>query len=284
MTNPNLSIAVSDCSKTRRSIGRVYQKPGMAKPYNNKMRYAKATQGLLKGDLFPSITNIIDCKKLDLSEWKLYMMHTAIYANWRLYDGSNLSDILRTAKNASKDYTEATQRRGNEVHQAAEDYAMHGIKPTTWEHGGQEYFEGVVKFIDDFRPEFIAVEKTVYGETKDGLGYAGTIDFIARINGRIYAGDWKTSKEIHNDVGLQLAAGIKAHSMITDDGEGLEPNMSFDGAIAVHLGPDGYSVYLVDDVDHCWQEFSYMRNVWNWVAFGGEMDKPILSQVGPFLL
>src|SRR4029078_8760738 len=68
------------------------------------------------------------------------------------------------------------------------------------------------RFLDEFQPEYIAAEVTVFSPT---FGYAGTCDGFLRIGGTDYVVDYKSSREDVDgegnlkapfpEVGLQLA-------------------------------------------------------------------------------
>lgn len=277
MTNPQLSITVSDESSTRRSIGRVYQLP--TGDYPQKMRYAKAAEALSQNKVFPSITNIVSAKAIDLTGWAKFMMRKSIMEQWKDFNGSNLSSILSKAQKANDDYTTLACDKGSEVHLAAEEHILTGKTDHGFQFGGDPYYESFLQFCDDFKPKFISIETTVYGKTEDNLYYAGTIDFIAEINGKIVAGDWKTSKVLHEEVGIQLVAGMKAQKMVSDDGESLEEMIKVDKAIGVHLTADGYYVSEVNNLQYCWDTFQSLRRVWEWNAFNGNFQGNILKAV-----
>lgn len=275
MTNPNLSIEVSDCSKTRRKIGRIYQLPSGNLP--KKIRYAKAWEAIARKQCFPSITNVISAKAIDLTGWAKFMMGKHIRENMNTTD--NFNKLLSDAQGANDRYTQLACDKGSEVHLACEENILSGKEDHNFQYGGEPYYNGYEKFIEEFKPEFLSIETTVYGKTDDKLFYAGTIDFIARINGKIYAGDWKTSKVLHEEVGIQLAAGIKAQKMVGENNELINIPWEIEGAIGVHLIPDGYSVSKVEDLDYCWETFQSLRKVWEWNAFNGNFEKEQLKQV-----
>lgn len=277
MTNPHLSITVSDCSLTKRSIGRVYQLP--SGQYPTKMRYRQAAELLGCNQVFPSITNVISAKAIDLTGWATYMMRKSLMDNWNNFDGGNLNALLTTAQKASATYTQFACDRGSEVHLAAEENIIEGKTEHNFQYGGGKYYQSFLKFCEDFQPKFLSIETTVYGKTEDNLYYAGTIDFIAEINGKVIAGDWKTSKVLHEEVGIQLSAGIRATKMVSNDGSTLEPMMAVEGAIGVQLREDGYSVAIIDDLNYCWETFSSLRKVWEWNAFNGNFRSKQLKTV-----
>jgi len=64
----------------------------------------------------------------------------------------------------------------------------------------------VKSFIDwrnEVKPEVIATETTIFSEIH---GYAGTVDFVCRIDGVPYVIDFKTSKQVWKEYELQISA------------------------------------------------------------------------------
>jgi hypothetical protein len=64
----------------------------------------------------------------------------------------------------------------------------------------------VKSFIDwrnEAKPEVIATETTIFSERG---GYAGTVDFVCRIDSQLYVIDFKTSKQVWKEHELQISA------------------------------------------------------------------------------
>src|SRR5437660_6989959 len=56
---------------------------------------------------------------------------------------------------------------------------------------------------DEVKPEVIATETTIFSEIN---GYAGTVDFVCRIDGVLYVIDFKTSKQVWKEYEVQISA------------------------------------------------------------------------------
>jgi hypothetical protein len=139
-------------------------------------------------------------------------------------------DLIKNARNRDRD---AKASRGTVVHAAIESYlagtplSSEDIAARLEEERVPEALskqtaamvQGLRKFLDDFEPEIIWSEATVYSRTH---GYAGTTDII----GRLHIGDSrvpcvidvKTSKAIYNEVALQLCGYARADFVGLDDG------------------------------------------------------------------
>jgi hypothetical protein len=66
----------------------------------------------------------------------------------------------------------------------------------------------------------LAAEAKLYSRR---YGYAGTMDFPARVNGNLAILDWKTSAAIYPEYQLQVAAYTEAYEEMLFAGEGCEP-------------------------------------------------------------
>lgn len=118
-----------------------------------------------------------------------------------------LKDALK--KNGLMFYqrTNDAAKRGTTVHQALEDYALHGTIPNPGKvrEDWRGYIAGLAKWLGEVRPEFIETERAV-GSRR--LKVAGTRDTVVRIQGEegIELCDLKTSKRAYETHFLQLAA------------------------------------------------------------------------------
>lgn len=69
-----------------------------------------------------------------------------------------------------------------------------------------EECDAIKTFVDwrnEVKPESIAWDVTIFSEK---YGYAGTIDYICRIDGKVYIVDFKTSAEVWSEYELQVSA------------------------------------------------------------------------------
>ena len=111
---------------------------------------------------------------------------------------------------------EAAGDKGSKVHQAIEKLINGGaikmedrvLNPSTGELEEIEVaeYECLMSFTEWFKeakPEVIANEITAFN---DKIGYAGTIDMICRIDGKIYIIDFKTAQTVWPEHEIQLSA------------------------------------------------------------------------------
>lgn len=85
------------------------------------------------------------------------------------------------------------------------------------------------RFFDKHNIEIIQAESPRWSAT---YGYIGTGDLIARVDGKLSALDYKTSKRLYPKVFLQLAAYQKAY-------EEEFPNQQIEQRVGVNVGRDG---------------------------------------------
>lgn len=210
--------------------------------------------------MFPSITTVIGAgvPKPALVRWGPKMVARYVIENLAevVADAASLPEVAREKKlkEAPTRYTEARGKRGDEVHAWAEWYGGWQLGERLDEpevpEASQAALIGLKMFLNDWKPEFVHVEKTVVNKTK---GYAGTFDFIAWLNvhgvGRVLClGDYKTSKGVYPEVGLQLAAVRYAEVMLTPDGDGYreDPVPGVAMCVEVHILDGDYDVIPIE--------------------------------------
>ena len=92
---------------------------------------------------------------------------------------------------------------GNYTHEWIEKYIDKGVGILGTNYSVQAFLEWEEKF----KPEWIDSERKVYC---DRYKYAGTVDAVAKINGRVCVIDFKTSKKIYKPYHLQVTAYAQA--------------------------------------------------------------------------
>lgn len=138
----------------------------------------------------------------------------------------------------------------------------------------QVYADHYREFLDAFQPEFLHIEDTVWSETH---GYAGSFDWIAKIDGEVVIGDNKTTRSgVHEEVALQLAAYKHADYLLDVYGDRADLPVIEAGAV-FHVRPEGWNLYPVR-VDG--EVFSYFLTLlttfaWDKGAKRGVIGKPI---------
>ena len=110
-----------------------------------------------------------------------------------------------------------------------------------------------------YKPRWLLSEFTVWS---DSIGYAGTMDWAAEINGMLVLGDNKTGNWVYPDTAMQLAAGAKADFML--DAEGQEVELpKFDAFGILHIRPRFWEFpqYSNEAVDAWFEAFKGLKVV-----------------------
>jgi hypothetical protein len=119
------------------------------------------------------------------------------------------------------------------------------------------------QFINDYKPEWIEVERAVVSS----LGYGGRFDAIAYFDGCFWLLDFKTGKPYKFELMLQLAAYRYMDGMIVYDEEGwakdLEPMPVVDKCAGLYLTADGYQLVEVDADEDALVLFNHLLAVKN---------------------
>jgi hypothetical protein len=181
---------------------------------------------------------------------------------------------------------------GSTVHEMAEAYVLGAPFPAPTEEVAP-YLAGFRRWLDDFRPSFLAVEAPVFSRLQR---YAGTLDAIAEFDHPTLSAklglpvsrpiraliDYKTTGSgIYPEIGLQLAAYRYAETFVGLPTSDEEPLPEVDFAAAVWLQPDTYAFLPVRADEEVFRSFLYVREVYRWVdsIAPGVVGRPILPGV-----
>lgn len=145
-------------------------------------------------------------------------------------------------ENAKKAWTKARNKAGDsgkDTHAIIESLIKHGIESNDGYISGNFYSDTVdlenkqvfnfVQWATTNKVKFLESEKNIWSET---LWIGGIVDFVCEINGEIFVGDIKTSKEIYPTMYWQTSAYQLCLQEL-----GLYDNIK--GFKIVRLGKDG---------------------------------------------
>lgn len=190
---------------------------------------------------------------------------------------------------------DAAAELGTEVHDEAERLVLQLARDTglAWTQGRPlpawpEHLQGhmgtFVQFLDDFRPEYVATEATVFNRTQ---AYAGTLDAVMRlrIGGQplTVLVDYKSGNHVYPEVGLQLAAYRNAEFVGLADGVAEAPMPATDAGAVLHITPKAYRLRLVRVDDEIYRAFLHAREVFRWakVLAGTVLQQELVPSPAP---
>jgi hypothetical protein len=201
--------------------------------------------------------------------------------NWRTLERAAAVDLLKRAPDRTRD---AAGDKGTVVHRIME-LAARGERPDeVYDAAVAGYVTAGLAFLDEWQPEFLWHEATVFHPE---MGYAGTLDFIARLPGLgLVIGDYKTSKGVYSEVAVQLASYRYASHAVDEHHQRLEvPHV--DGAVVVHIKGDGtYEVRPVKADESAFETFGHCLAVCDWKSrrgvIGPKLAAPAPGPADPF--
>lgn len=219
------------------------------------------------GAVVPSITAC--CAMLDKSALKFWAAKVcAEYAdtNWQeLSAAPNRFDLIRNAPWRTAD---KAADAGNIVHGWIDEFIKTGAVPATELLAAsslttRRMWASFMRWVDVYQPEFTDAEFTVWS---DKFGYAGTMDWSAKIGKWLVLGDTKTGKGTYPEVGLQVSAGAFADYIIEPDGT-QRPIPSYDRFAVLHVRPTYVKLQPLQFIPECFEAFKAARQLKHWKDF-----------------
>jgi hypothetical protein len=195
--------------------------------------------------------------KPKLIGWAARMAADYAITNRNTLAGLPVREQVQRISTAHERNAQKAADTGDTVHSLIECWATGQPFPAT---GVDAQANRLIDFMLDSRPEFLENECTMWSRSH---GYAGTADFIARIDGRTLLCDLKTGKNLHDEVGLQLAALAGADFIIREDGT-EDPLPQIDGLAALHVRPRSWSLVEIRYSENCFQAFLSALDLWYW--------------------
>lgn len=256
--------------------------PQLAHQTEHGRMYARS---LGEDAVVPSITTVISRAAVDLGRWHGWLAAQAVVDDPRLTEAfgspSKLRTIAREAAGAAERYRDHAAERGDRVHSYCEQVALQtmgkeadpqGARALLVQHGEEHYAEAFDQWWSAYSPRPLAAEITVWNHT---IGYAGTLDLVAEIAGKICLIDYKTkgadrngrTKALDPRVVTQLVAGLKAEEQLVDAQVGHWEPWRYGNAdllLGVALGPaEVVTQQAVPEVLPAhWHKFCALRKLW----------------------
>ncbi|NWN89368.1 MAG: cytochrome [Micrococcaceae bacterium] len=274
--------------------------PQLAHQTNAGRMYSRSTTGLPE---VPSITTVIGQQHMDLTGWASHMATSHLISDARLAEAvgshAKLKTLARQSNDAADRFRDGAAARGDRVHNYAEQVALRALgMPHTMaetrdvlaQHNESGFADRFDEWWHNFEVKPLAAEITVWNST---VGYAGTLDLVAEIGGRVCLIDYKTRgtdragrvKSLSPNVVMQLAAGFKAEESLVDAQTGAwEPWAYGQDAmlLGVAIGETEVAAYQANPqtLPQHWQKFWALRQVWEYQQAVDAAPNP-LQPIGP---
>jgi hypothetical protein len=210
---------------------------------------------------------------------------------------------IKYVKGASKRYSRAAADRGTDIHAHVEKYNL-GVIMDPWPLPVRASMLQYEHFMETVQPRVEAAECKVYsrgwklGKNGPKLYYAGTMDLLCEIDGRMCILDVKTGKSVHEDAALQINAYAHADFLIADPNhpdaiqvtpargkrwyewrgelEDEIPMPDIQAGYVLHLRDDGWVLHEVPISDELYEMFLSLFSVENWER---NLRKGVLKRV-----
>jgi hypothetical protein len=157
-------------------------------------------------------------------------------------DGVDGFDMVKELASVPNKVRDAAGERGSEVHDIAEKL-LHGEQVDVPDDLAP-CVDGYLRLIDEWEITPVLTETSV-GNRKDW--YVGRLDSIVRIGklgNCLVLLDWKTSRGVYGETGLQTAGYARAEFYVTDEDPNTEiPLPQVDRTMVCHITPDGSYLY-----------------------------------------
>jgi hypothetical protein len=219
-------------------------------------------------------------------------------------DLPTVEDRIKYVSGASKRYSRAAADRGTAIHAHVETYNL-GVIMDPWPLPVRASMLQYEHFMETVQPRVEAAECKVYHREGNwgprlhrNLHYAGTMDLLCEIDGRMCILDVKTGKSVHEDAALQINAYAHADFLIADPnhpdaiqvtpargrrwyewrGTAADeiPMPDIQAGYVLHLRDDGWVLHEVPISDELYEMFLSLFNVENWER---NLRKGVLKRV-----
>ncbi len=219
---------------------------------------------------WPGVTTVTDVlDKPALTKWHRTQVAEAAIANAeRLLADREAGNVDAAIAYLLAVRTEGTagRERGSRIHAVLESVLRR--EPVDVEPQDRPAVEGARDWLNERQVKPIEVEAFLIHET---LGYGGTCDLIAEIDGEITLCDWKTSKsvawpngKVYDEMRLQLVAYARAEFIARPGDPTRYPVPPITKFGIVHVTDAGTRMYSADVTEGDWTAFRAALHLHQW--------------------
>lgn len=185
------------------------------------------------GKIIPSVTTALGIiAKPQLINWAAGMCADYIGENWepgKSYDELEIQTIVENGRKAHYQKKLDAGFTGTFVHKLVESYIKGDKVEMPINKSLKLSYQAFLDWVKEHDVKFLLSEQQVYSRKHD---YTGTLDFVCKIDGKMYIGDLKTSKAIYKaEYGSQLAAYKLAR-------EEEFPDEKYAGCLLIRIGKE----------------------------------------------
>lgn len=275
--------------------------PALAHSTDLGRMYARSLQD---PPIVPSITTVISQQANSMDGWIGYMAATAVAEHPDLGaavgNPRQLRTVVRDSSNAAEAFRDAAAARGDRVHHYCEQVALRALdrphqlleaREVLAEHGEENFALRFDSWWQEYDVRPLSPEITVWN---DSLGYAGTLDLVATIGGKLCIIDYKTKgtdrngqvKSLDAKVVMQLVAGMKAEESIVDEMNGKWEAWKYGTdpvLLGVAIGETEVRTLRANPavLKAHWYKFASLRRVWETSREAANAGTPLLDIAPP---
>ena len=212
----------------------------------------------------PSVTTIIGQldKSGPLMGWAVKVMGEYLQAHpEELKD--NPADTYKKAKGWYKELSRQAMDLGSEIHNLLEVH-LKGQKVEGLLEANpllNKPFEEFLAWKGTRKFELVESEHIVWSHLK----YAGTLDCVAKLDGKLYLADFKSSKAIYDDYLMQVAAYMKAYEERINDGHVIDRKVEGVGILRLPKTEKDtfeWKEYTLTEVEDAFESFMCLVSYW----------------------
>lgn len=194
----------------------------------------------------PSVTTALSIiNKPALVNWAANMAADSIAEALKpgvSYDELELQTIIEAGRKAHYQRKTDAGLTGTFVHKWVEDYIKGKNPGMPVNKNLQEAINRFLEWVNRHKVEFLLSEQQIYSRK---YNYTGTLDFICKIDGKMYVGDMKTSTGIYPEYLVQTAAYRQAR---TEE----FPEEEYAGQLIVRVGKEDGAFEFAKVTDTAW--------------------------------
>jgi len=206
----------------------------------------------IDGEKYVSTTTVLSAlAKPALLMWAAKLSAAAVLSDPYTYDtAEKAAAVINQTKGAAGE-------RGRNLHDLIEKWASGGDLSTF--DMDNKYERGFVTFVRAWNPKPLLTECTIVNKTHK---YAGRLDLIAEIGAETWLVDFKTSKAVWPEMGLQLSAYRNAEFIRCQEGDPLRPMPAVSKTGVVLIPGDGNFSFA--EVNEPFEVFLALMQVHAW--------------------